>query len=243
MAIVATNKNSGSDDTTVSTETSASVAFQNNALYLVSLCARSNGTPTYSSITGGGITWVQIGTTTINAPFVALYRGLVTSGATTGALTITIGASATSNKWAIDEFTGVDTTGTNGSGAIVQSNSGGSQTTATSGAITLSAFGDATNNAAYGYFAHNQGSETSTVDSSGGWAALANNGTVVAPVMSMMTEWKTGQDTSVSASWATLGAWAGFAAEIKAAAAATPVRTPPLNTQTMKAAVRRASIY
>lgn len=221
MAIIATNKDSGSNDSTVSSQTTNSVAFQNNRLYLVTVTARSNGTPTISGITGGGITWVQIGSTSTAAPFVAVYRGLVTSGATTGALTITLGASCTSNKWAIDEFQNVDTTGTNGSGAIVQSASVLNHAAATSGSITLAAFGDATNNAAWGFFSHNQGSETSTIDPDSGWAALANNGTAVTPAVSTMTEWKLGQDLSVDASWATSGAWAGWAAEIKAAAGGT----------------------
>lgn len=239
MAIVATNKDSGSQDASVTTQATNSVAFQNNALYLVSLCARSNGTPTFSSVTGGGLTWVQIGTTSTAAPFVALYRGLVTSGASTGALTITCGATTTSLKWAIDEFTGVDTSGTNGSGAIVQSNSALNQAAATSGAVTLSAFGDSVNNAAFGFFTHNQGSETSTIDPDSGWAALANNGTVVAPVMSMMTEWKLGQDLSVDASWATSGAWAGWAAEVKAAASSTVIVPKPT---IVRQAITRAAV-
>ena len=63
-----------------------------------------------------------------------------------GAITITFGANQSNCGWSLNEFDGIDTGGTNGSGAIVQAvpNTVASGTSLT---ITLSAFGNANNGA------------------------------------------------------------------------------------------------
>jgi hypothetical protein len=85
--------------------------------------------------------------------------------------------------------------------------------------VTLASFADATNNMAIGGFAH-RANETSTVDASpAGYAALGNAGSAATNAMGILTERLTGQDTAVSASWATSIAGCGVALEIKMAVA------------------------
>lgn len=115
--------------------------------------------------------------------------------------------------WIIDELSGVDTSGTNGSGATVQSAVG---TDADGGTITvtLAAFGSS-NNATYGAFANDSGTGTMTAGS--GFAALGVN---AGAVLNGGMEWKNSNDTSVDAVFdAVAGATSGgIAIEVKAAA-------------------------
>ena len=117
--------------------------------------------------------------------------------------------------WQIDEFDGVDTSGTNGSGAVVQSDSGNGGGNGTSITLTLAAFGDATNNAAYiGVF---HGSNEATTPEAG-YIELGDHQT--AEDNTLGAAFKIGEDLSPSESWATSAPRAGGALEIKAAAAA-----------------------
>jgi len=223
MAITAANLTADTS-TTAGPYTTASVAFANNKLYLVSVWNRIGTTQVdVSSITGGGLTWVQVlGDGTLTR--CEVWRGLVTSGATTGALTITMSAAPARVAWSIDEFTGVDTSGANGSGAVVQS--AASSGTATTLSVTLAAFGDAVNNAAFGSFLH-RAQETSTVEA--GYTALSNSAYGAVSSLGTMAEWKVGQDTTVSASWTTSAAAAAVAVEIKMAPAGGGPWTVPAN--------------
>lgn len=225
MAITAVNRDFGSDNTPEVDTITNSVAFANSKLYLVSAYFRGGITPAISGITGGGITWVLEKSYQVGSPPAAfVFRGLVTSGATTEALTITNTGSPTSAKYSIDEFGGIDTSGTDGSGAIVQSAGNGGS--AASGSITLASFADATNNAAYGVFGHSgNASEVTDVDTTpGAYTELSDNIDVVNPDMSMGVEWRIGEDTAVSASWFSDINWAGVAIELRAAAAGEPFR-------------------
>ena len=148
MALTFTNKDSGADTTAGTTQVTGSVAFANDKLYLVSVAQRGSGNPTADSIAGGGLTWVEIAETPANQARGSIWRGLVTSGATTGALTITFSASCPNVNWSITEVTGMDASGTNGSGAIVQSDARAAGEVNNYAGV-LATFGDATNNAAF----------------------------------------------------------------------------------------------
>lgn len=210
--IVGTNKEASSVNNPASGMTTGSVAFQNNTLYLVSVIYRGATADTLA-ISGGGLTWTK----RIGGLGRELWEGFTASGATTGVLTFTWSGTNTGTWWSIDEFTGVDTTT-----RIVQAPAQATGT-GTSGSVTLAAFGDAVNNAAFGYFEHAV-DELSTAEA--GYTTLANISAALAPSDSLLTAYKVGEDTSVTASWTTSAAWRGHAVEIKAAAGGNATATP-----------------
>jgi hypothetical protein len=209
----------GSDDGVANPLTTPAYAFKNNTLYLVSISARiASGTLQTTGLTGGGLTWVKVAEVPSGGGSVALslWRAFVTSGATTGALTITLNSPATSMKWSVDEVTGVDTSGTNGSGAIVQSTTD-SLGSGTQTAGALAAFADPTNNAAFSVL-QKVSLETANVDATPGWTKLGENFTTVSPAQSIHSAWKTGQDTSIVWTWATSGVYRDINVELKVGA-------------------------
>ncbi len=209
MAISATNK-IAEKETSTAAHTTASYTRSNNKLYLLSVMSRFAGGPKTPTISaeGGGLTWVEVAHLIQGNYKITVFRGLVSSGAGSGTTTIDFGGQTQAQMMcSVDEFSGIKTTGSNGSGAIVQSaTSGGSG--ATSLSITLAAFADATNNASFGSFVHGT-SESTTPEA--GYTELSdqNNSSTGAQV-----EWKLTQDLGVSASWASSSACAGIAAEI-----------------------------
>lgn len=215
MAVTAANKIAETSATPADPYASASWTRVNGRLYLAAVHYKANtpGSPTVALNDNGGLTWVQVATVESNNSRLTLLRALVAAGAGSGTTELDFSAAVDNMQVHIAEFDGVDTSGTNGSGAIVQSATANSASVAaTSGAVTLAAFGDAANNAPYGAFAHNT-NEAATPE--GGYTELADNWV---GDRSLETEWKIGEDTSVSASWAGNVNWRAIAVEIKAAA-------------------------
>lgn len=167
MGITPTNKlkenfSSGSSYTTTDT-----LAPQTNTLYLVSISVPDSRT--VSSVSGCGFTWTQVATVTQGAFTQAVYRGMKSSGLSTGTITVNLSGAVTHNaEIIIDEFVGADTSGTDGSGAIIQSATNGSAS-ATSLTVALSAFAG-TSNFGFGAFLR-AGTETPTPDN--GYTGLA----------------------------------------------------------------------
>ncbi len=230
MAVTVANVLAGTDDNasgTATAFTTASYAFQNNRLYLLAVGTRHSATGSISSVTGGGLTWVKVAEVPSgNQAFsFSVWRGLVTSGATTGTLTINDAGTPNVVRWSCDEFQGVDLTGTDGSGAAVQSPT--TSGTATSGSITAATFGDAANNVAWAGWQHNT-QETTAAEAS--YTKTADIFTAAAPAMSLMTEYILGQDLAITASWATSSAYRGIAVEVKMAAAAVATPTQVVGT-------------
>lgn len=227
MAITVSHKTDGTDSDTSASSTTASVAFLNNRLYTVCVACYLDVVDV-TSITGGGITWVRIvglpsGDSSGDTLF--MYRGLVTSGATTGTLTINYSSGPGNAMWSVDEWLGMDTTGTNGSGAIVQSNS---QTGfGTIAGVGLSAFGDATN-VALGCFCKPNNAAFTPDSSNGGYAELVDR-TDGASENRLQVEWNTGSDTSITASTVNSTDYCALAAEIKNVVTIPPA-TPAVQT-------------
>ena len=112
-----------------------------------------------------------------HAPFMTLLGS--------GPLTITYGAAVSNAQWIVSQWTGVDQTGTNGSGAIGQTNSSrGDAVSALS--VALAAFGNASN-VAYGI------------------AGASTNGPAVTPGAGFaeITETSSGESTLLETEWAT----------------------------------------
>lgn len=127
MAIGQTNiiqNGSGTGATSYATASWNPVA---NRLYLASFVSRTGITtdPTQPTATGNGLTWVVVDSVVYDNSSssrrrVTTFRGLG-AAPSAGALTFDeAGQAQTAADWIIDEFTGIDTSGTNGSGAIAQ---------------------------------------------------------------------------------------------------------------------------
>ena len=219
MAITATLLTSGASDTDADSYATASITPPANELIVVDVLNTDTVTPATPTLSGNGLTWVEIATVTFDT--IATPKRRLTrfrsmgASPSAGAITITA-ASSTGCGWVVSSFSGVDTSGANGSGAVVQSASN-SANAAASLNVALAAFADAVNNVALG--AHATDSTISLVVGAG-FTELAE-ATITLPGSSLQTEYKVGEDTSVDAS-ASAGTpdWGGIAMEIKIAAAA-----------------------
>jgi len=185
MAVTALNLTSGAGSGT--SANTASISPAANKLILVSVRNGLAGTPNEPTITGASMTWVKIATAFdgVNNR-VTIFRGLSASPSS-GALTIDCGGQSQSAiGWSVDQFTGIDISGTNGSGAIVQSNTATLNGSASSITVTLSAFGSS-NNATYG--AAFWGPEGPTAGA---------NFTSLAGASNMTAQWANNPQTSVN---------------------------------------------
>lgn len=144
--IVASNLTSGSSSST-SAFTTSSISPVANALILVTLLAEGSGLGSTPTISGNGITWTQVNQQNIPVQnYFTMWRGSALSP-NSGVITFTPnGASSANWLWIVDQFTGVNTTNSNG---IVQSNGTSSNTTDISLSVSLSAFSNNAN-ATYG---------------------------------------------------------------------------------------------
>jgi hypothetical protein len=139
------------------------------------------------------------------------WRALPTAGATTGAIAINLNGTSLSMDAVLLEFTGMNATGTNGSGAIAQSATN-TATNGTSLSVTLAAFGNS-NNRPVAFFNHRV-VEATTPDSSYTELDDASHG---GPPSGAQCEWHaTAAETTPSASWLTAADGGGFAIEVKA---------------------------
>lgn len=170
-----------------------------------------------TSVTGNGLTWVRVAEecfSAAGAPTIGieLLRAMGASPST-GAITITYSPSKLNAAWAVIECSGVDTSGTNGSGAVVQSATNLVEP-GTSLTVTLGAFGSA-GNATLGLFGLQ---DNLAVTPGTGFSELAeqlvsDGGTNDA---GLQVQWRSDNDTSVDASFSSVDA-GGIAIEIKAA--------------------------
>ena len=228
-AITHTALTSGADGTNQTSKATASITPAGNELievaFEVGFISSFDTTPPVPDVTGNGITytleksvahWIDSGSNYWNALY--LFRGMAASPST-GAITIDFGATTMDAiAWSVSTKGNVDTSGTNGSGAIVQSVTATAES-ATSAAVTLAAFGSA-NNATAGYFGQGTTGGASRVFTQGtGFTEIHETGNTYAYVA---TEWRVDNDTSIDGSYdATCSGMGGIAVEIKAAATIT----------------------
>ena len=217
MAVTATDPSPIAEPsaTDATSYTTTATAGANSKLYIITVENSKGTTPDLPTLThSGGLTCVQILSSPQTNRRITVFRALKTSGVSAGTFTADA-AGVTQTSWSVivDEFDGIDTSGTDGSGAIVQSAANnGSGTTASA---TLSAFADATNNAAF--LATLVNNNTAVTEEAGGvWAELgeAPHGS---PTRTIETEWRLGEDTSPSSTFLS-SAWDCIALEIKVAA-------------------------
>lgn len=230
MAISVSNLTSNSSAAAATTKATASISPTANALILAWVVSgtTSSTNPNQPTLSGNGLTWEAIGTSLFdNASTsrrrITLFRSMGASPSS-GAATFSFGGQSQAFfVWGVDQATGVDTTGTNGSGAV--GGSGGTniatnQATggATSLTVTLSSFSDA-NNATYGCFGFGDSGQTQSVGS--GFTSLVNiyDGGVTVE-LGGLSEYKTTNDTGVDVGSSASTEIGGIAIEINAAAVA-----------------------
>lgn len=215
MAVSLTALTSNASGTDSTSYTTASVSPSANGVLCVAvLVQRNSGIPSTPSISGLSLSWTteqnndyHDGTSAFMGRLLLAYAP---TGASPGSGTISIslgGTTHTACVWAVFELTGtVDT-----SDPFVQSVSA-KGTGGTSGSATLSSFADATNGVALGITSH-QRNEGHTPGS--GFTELQDVSGVSGGLGSLQVEYKTGEDTSVDASWPTSVQWGMIAAEVR----------------------------
>jgi len=149
-----------------SSETTASISPSANSLILVWVSTYGTAT-TPTGVSGNGITYAHVLSTVdydngFGPTAFHLFRGMAASPSS-GGITIT-GAGGTSFlTWLVQEVGSVDTGGTNGSVAVVQSARQANGSVASSISVTLAAFSDADNGVICGI--HTYDSATRSVGS------------------------------------------------------------------------------
>ncbi len=230
------------DDTDTSSYNFPSSTYSNNVLYIAFTsvaCASGQDcglgvdvVAAVESVSGAGLNFTEIGTPggvvfSTDGRRIQAWRALATSGAGTGAVTVTMDQTGTTYSPTISasmgaamiEVTGTKTTGTNGADAIVQwpTNSASGVTSLT---VNMAAFADA-NNRPLAFFSHraDSGTEATNHDTAEGYTEL-HDGPHGSVMMAHMAEWHaTAANTTPSASWTSSGATGGFALELAEAGA------------------------
>jgi hypothetical protein len=217
MAVTCVGVGTGQSTSSASVATSAAVTPAANRLYLAVVVSRAASSPNIPTVAGCGLTWVQVATRVDATNFrrITVFRAMKASGLSSQVVTATISGSQTVALISVLELTGMDITGTDGSGAIVTSAQNGSTTNAASGSIGMSAWADAANGAAVTAWWHGN-AEVSTPDI--GWTEVSDQAGTSSTCL--QTQFRVGQDTATAVTWAgSATTWGGIAVEIKYAAA------------------------
>ena len=206
---------SGTDVNNVRIYTTASIAPAPNALVTVAvLTHQSSAAAPAPTLTGGGMTgWDLVATVTYNGATpldrVSIYRAMSGSPGS-GPITITSSVTVSNCQWIVSQWTGVETSGANGAGAIVQT--GSSTGAAVTGlTVSLASFAAAAN-VAYGAFGIANATPIATAG--GGFTAIAQQGSGEGTIGSLFAEWAF-NDNTIDATWPSKAAGA-LGVEIKA---------------------------
>lgn len=158
--------------------------------------------------------WTVVASVTFDAvaaplTHLTIFRAMSASP-TSGPLTITFSGSQSNCQWIASQWNGVDITGTNGAGAIVQT--GTNHADGGNGlAVTLGAFGNA-NDVAYGVFGVKK--NVVAVTPGTGFVEIDEQPSAEGTQADLEAEWAT-NDNSIDATWANLSGGA-LGVEIKA---------------------------
>jgi hypothetical protein len=118
-------KDQNSSSTSVTSATFSTNSANELLLAFVASDAKSSGI-TVTGVTGGGLTWALVGRTNAQLGTSEIWRAFATTALTSVSVKATLSQNVTSSM-TVMSFSGVDSTGTNGSGAVgnVGSNNGG----------------------------------------------------------------------------------------------------------------------
>jgi len=207
--VTATNLTTGSASSGTSANT-ASISPSGNKLIIVTVANYKSGTANTPTVSGDGLTFVQIQTTSGQSGTwkITMFRAMVASPSS-GALTIDFGGNnqAAGIHWTVDQFDNVKTTGANGADAVVQSAIGTGGGSSTGLTVTLGAFANLLN-ATYGAV-----NAQATISPGSGFSEISEIGGV--PTNGILeSEFKDTNDTSVDWTWSSASYGNGIAIEI-----------------------------
>jgi Big-like domain-containing protein len=197
--------------------TTASISPAPNALITLAVLGhRGPGAPLSPTVTGGGMAnWAEVATVTFDTlglpqKRLTIYRALSPSPGS-GPLTITFANTVSNALWIVSQWDGVDLTGANGAGAIVQT--GSARADAGTGlTVALAPFTHA-NNVAYGVFGVKK--NVLAVTPGSGFTEIDEQPSGESTTSDLQAEWAT-NDNTIDASWP--GSKSGaLGVEIKAA--------------------------
>lgn len=214
MAVTATQLTANASNTNATSYATASVSPAADTLILISVYSRKTADATGATITGNGLTWVSVVAHEDSGNSIRheIFRSMGSSPSS-GAITIDFGAKTQELcAWNVTQFNNVDTSGTNGSGAVGNSAGNIIESAGNTGlTITLAAFGSV-NNATYG-----STRAGNTIVEGSGFTELAEVSSAT-DVPYFQAEWKNSNDTSVDWTWASSDSFGlGVACEIVAA--------------------------
>jgi hypothetical protein len=196
--------------------TTASIAPAPNALVTVVVLGHRTYGAVSPTLSGGGMSsWTQVASVdfdTFGVPLrrLTIFRAMSASPGS-GPITITFSGNVSNTQWIVSQWTGVETSGVNGAGAIVQTGSAAAD--AVNGlTTTLAAFGNA-NNVAYGVFGIN--SNVLAITPGAGFTEIAEQPSGENTPGDLMAQWATNLN-AITATWTTKNAGA-LGLEIKAA--------------------------
>ena len=213
MAIVVTHLETDGRDPDATSYVTGSVTIPANNLGLIWITTAKGTTPDTPSITNWtlvtDILWSTTGTPTRRT---SLLRRMPGSDET-GTLTISYGGTQTACLYSIAKCAGVDTSGTNGSGATVAFQEGMNDTAETAALFNFDVTPNAANTVLAGFSWNNQG----TLTQGSGFTMLAQDTTATSTI-NIGTEYRL-DGTNVAMSNASSARWAGLAIEVLPAAA------------------------
>jgi len=195
--------------------TTASIAPGANALITVAVLGHnSSSAPPSPTLTGGGMTdWSEVATVVFDGATplkrLTIFRAMSPSPGS-GPLTITWSATVSNCQWIVSQWDGVDASGVNGAGAIVQT--GSTRGDGVDGlTVALAPFADV-NNVAYGVF----GLRTNAISATpgAGFTEIAEQPSGEGTPSDLQAEWAV-NDNSIDATWSSLNA-AALGVEIRA---------------------------
>lgn len=237
MAVTASNLTVGNNVLGVTNSNTASVTPVTNNLILLTVSQRTGITvdPNQPTATGNSLTWVVVSsivfdTTSSSRRRITVLRALGASP-TAGVINIDAGGQIqTDFVWSVDQFDGMDLSGTNGSGAIVQAVSAKDETLTASSLSVALANSLVTTNATFGAFG--SGNDTDGHVAGSGFSALGVSPGAGINGISATTEFKNSSLTSTYIADMSLSSgvqFGGIGIEILAAAVATNIKNLALS--------------
>jgi hypothetical protein len=194
VSVAATRLTSGINGTDATSFTTASISPAANNLILAVCASYANvgvASPVVDSVTGGGMTtWDSVGTIQQNDSGILLeqltiFRALQASP-TSGTLTFNFGTDSLEIcAWSIVQFSGVETSGTNGDTAVRQSKFSFSSPSVTTPSVTFDA-STVPGNGTFGAIANSSGSRAIT--QGGSFIELSEDTTTVGGNLDLETE-------------------------------------------------------
>jgi hypothetical protein len=203
-AISHTLLTSGNNTVNQKIYTTAAISPGPNTLVTVAVLDHRTPAAISPTLSGGGMTsWSVVATVDFDTIGGALRRlttfRAMSASPGSGPITITFASGVSNVQWIVSQWDGVDTSGVNGAGAIVQT--GSNRANAGNGlAVTLGAFGNA-NNVAYGVFGVNKNSPAITPGA--GFTKIDEQPSGENTTGDLFAEWMT-NNNAITATWINL---------------------------------------